>query len=132
MGIFTSMLGLPDVNKHVAAKNALVAKYTYQNLNDSMKKNVNDKIIQILIEGGYHPDRVLERFKGLKETEYFLLAAVAFNNLGLEPQLKDICLFNIWHPVKNPFFALIDAEKEIKLVCDEIMKKHNISITIND
>lgn len=132
MGFFASLMGWTRTGKYMAAKNALLAKYAFQNLDDVMKKKVDNKILQMLIEGGFSPESALRRRGIMCETQYFGLAAFALDSFGILPPLKNICSKDYWEPVNNPLIALDDAEKEIKTASDEIMKKYNIPIMVSE
>lgn len=132
MGFFASLMGLTSTGKYMAAKNALVAKYTFQNLDDSMKKKVDNRIFQMLIEGGFSSDSAIRRKANMVETEYYGMAAFALDSFGILPPLKNICFKDYWEIVNNPLIALIDAEKQIEQASSEIKKKHNISIMVSE
>lgn len=128
MGFLKSLFGVTGPGKYMAAKNALVAKYTFNKLDESTKKSVDNEIVNVLITGGIPSSQSIKHKATLNEAQYFGLAAFALGNLGIQPMLSGILFRNNWEMVQNPLLTL--SESDIKMASDEIRRKHNISISI--
>jgi len=132
MGLINYLISKTAPGRYVAAKNALVAKYTFESLGESDKKSVDDQIITLLIRRGI-PSSEAARFKaGLKETQYFGMAAAAMTVLKIKPGLTNVLYLDWWEQVHNPLVALTNAGREIELARNEIRRKHGIELSISD
>ena len=121
---------LTGTDKYGAARSALIAKYTFEQLTEGDKDFVKAAAHGVLEVGGYPPHRIEERIANLKEYERYCLYAMTMAVIGIKPALKDVLYKDEWYPIKNPFAALINAEKQIKIAQYEIKKKHNVHIDL--
>jgi len=132
MGLISALFSRTGVGKYIAAKNAIVAKYTFESLETDVQKEVDAKILSLLIVG-FTPSGDAEAFKSrLRETQYFGMAALAMGELNISPKLSGLLFRDWWEFIRNPLIALTGAEKEIKMATDEILRRHNVIITLND
>lgn len=132
MGLVCFLVSKTAPGRYVAAKNALVAKYTFESLGEDEKQRVDAQIRDLLIKRGIEASDV-SRFKaGLKETQYYGMVADAMAVLKIKPGLANVLFHDWWENVHNPLAALTNAEKEIELACNEIQRKHRIALTIRD
>ncbi len=132
MGLINALFSRTGPGKYMAAKNALIAKYTFASLGQDDKQEVNDKILDLLANGGIPVSDVADFKKGLRETQFHGMAAIAMANLKIKPGLSGILFRDWWENVQNPLVALTGAEKEIEMASDEILRKHRIKISISD
>ena len=133
-----NMFGIKSTKQFMAAQNALVAKYTFANLNDGDKGKVAQDTAKILQEGGFQKEDALKRVQEfLNDEKYqsdtylegYLLFSVAMLRLGIAPALHGILYDDSWNIIKkNPFVILIGAEKEINKVKLMIKNKCNVDI----
>jgi hypothetical protein len=124
------MFGINSTRQFMAAQNALVAKYTFERLNDSDKERVVNDSTRVLQEGGF-PDDVAQRRmeKLLNQPQGYLLFSVSMLRLGIFPALRGILYQDTWNIIKqNPFSILIGAEKEINKVKIMLKTKCNVDI----
>jgi hypothetical protein len=129
MGFLKSLFGVTGPGRYMAAKNALVAKYTFNNLDESTKKSVDNEIVNVLITGGIPSSQAIKHKATLNEARYFGLTAFALGNLGIQPKLSGILFRNNWELVQNPLLSI--PEEAMKMASDEIKRKHGIDVTIN-
>lgn len=132
MGLFGALFGRTGAGKYVAAKNALIAKYTYESLDEDLKQKVNSQILTLLISGGIPASKVARHKDGLRETQYYGMVAVAMAVLKIRPSLSGILFKDWWENVQNPLVALTGAEKEIEMASEEILRNHQVSVKISD
>lgn len=125
MGVFSWLTG---TDKFGAAQSALVAKFTFAQLTEGEKKNVEETACRIMEVGGFPRDRAERKMAEMKEDERYCLYAIAMAEVGIKPAMKDILYQNKWYPIKNPFVALINAEKHLRVAQHQIKKKYNIEI----
>jgi hypothetical protein len=132
MGLVSYLVGKTAPGRYVAAKNALVAKYMLGSFGEDEKQKIDAKILDLLIKRRI-PAAEAQRFKaGLKETQYYGMAAAAMAALKIKPVFTNVLYQDWWENVHNPLVALTNAEKEIELACNEIRRKHQIVLTIRD
>lgn len=131
MGFIESIISKTSTGKFSAAKNALVAKHAFQQLDNITKKKVNNTILRMLIQGGFPIAMAIDKLNCMPETEYFSMAAIALESFGIKPLLINICFRNSWHVMNNPLTDLEGAENQIKMASDEIYRKHGVSITVS-
>ena len=106
--------------KYRAALNALLAQHTYFELSDLEQQNVMRKIKAIMMNGGGGDSAFIEeRFKTLKDRELYGFMAMAMAELNIKPAVQGYT----WHFVRNPFVALLNADKEISAAQIELEKK---------
>jgi hypothetical protein len=128
----TTLISGSVVEKYVAAKNALVAKYTFQFLREDHRKKVDARILDLLISAGV-PQKRAERYKSmLRETQYYGMAAIAMALLGIRPWLNNVLFKDRWETVENPLVALTDADKAIQMATNEILCKHRVLLSLSD
>jgi hypothetical protein len=132
MGLVSYLVGKTAPGRYVAAKNALVAKYTLESLGEDEKQRVDAQILDLLTKRRIPVSEASRLKSGLKETQYCGMAAVAMAALKIKPGLINILYLDWWENVHNPLVALTNAEKEIDLACNEIQRKHKIALTIKD
>lgn len=106
--------------KHSAVRNAFLAKYTYQRLTETQKREVYGKTLAILVRSGL----IEEDFEFMCEMLKFSFFALAMNELGIEPALKN----EEWNYVKNPYTALHNSDHQVEVVKNVFMKNYNVSI----
>lgn len=124
MGIFSGP------GRYMAAKNALVAKYTFERLVDDEKEEVDKRILSLLIEGGIPLSKAENHKNRLRETQYFGMAALAMSKLRIKPALTDILYKDEWEHVQNPLVGY--AEKEISMAVSEVQRKHGLALSLSD
>lgn len=136
MGILGNLFGMTAPGKYSAAKNALIAKYTYDLLNADIQKKVIDRVDYLLADGGIPQSQVqdyIDNFrKGHDDRAFYGMVAIALYNLGIQPKLKGVLINDSWEPVNRPLMVLLNADKEIQMVSNEIKKKHNITISLKE
>jgi hypothetical protein len=118
--------------KFIAARSALVAKYTLETLRADQRQSVDEQIVDLLILSGVNASRAPRYRCHLRETQYYGMAALAMAFLDIRPALTGILLRERWEHVKNPLVALTGAHLEIQLASNEIMQKHRILVIITD
>lgn len=107
-----------------AAKNALLAKYTFSHLDSEKQLKVLDRTRHILESGGIR--NASERLQNLPQRERYGFYALAMAELGIPP-----CVGNeAWQYVKNPFVALIRADSHIKAAQNDLKNKYDVEITL--
>lgn len=106
--------------KHSAVRNAFLAKYTFQRLTENQKRDVYRKTLAILVRSGL----IEEDFEFMCEMLKFSFFALAMNELGIEPALKN----EEWNYVKNPYMALHNSDHQVEVVKNVFMKNYNVSI----
>jgi hypothetical protein len=132
MGLVSYFVGKTAPGRYVAAKNALVAKYMFESLGEDEKQKVDTKILELLIKRRIPASEAPRVKAGLKETQYYGMAAAAMAALKIKPGLTNVLYRDWWENVHNPLAALTNAEKEIELACNEIRRKHQIVVTVRD
>ena len=120
------------VEKHIAARNALVAKFTLESLGEDVKRKVDAHILDMLVVSGISASRACRYKSLLRETQYYGMAALALAFLGIRPALAGILFRERWQQVRNPLVALTCAEWEIEAASDEIMRKHGVEVSLSD
>lgn len=112
--------------KYRAALNALVAKYTFDNLDNDTKSKVIDRTLDIVpnIDSDFNRDSLSE----LRDYERYGFIALAMAELDIPPAVHSFD----WQYVKNPFTALIDAGKEIQLAQRQIWKSDGITVDFEE
>ncbi len=124
-----SILGwLTGTDKYGAAQSALIAKYTFGQLTEEDKKYVESTACWVLEAGGYPRSGIERAMTKLREDERYCLYSMAMAAVGIRPALEGILYKEQWYPIKNPFSALINAEKQIRVAQFEIKRKYNIDI----
>ncbi|MEA3347146.1 MAG: hypothetical protein U9Q21_03545 [Candidatus Auribacterota bacterium] len=108
--------------KQSAVQNAFLAKYTYGTLDDIGKETVREKTIQIMLRGGLAE----EDFDDMCEILKYSFYGLAFAELNIPPVLKS----EQWHYVKNPYMALSNCERQIKVIKHHLASKHNIQMDV--
>lgn len=133
MGLVSYLIGKTAPGRYVAAKNALVAKYTFESLAEDEKQKVDAQILDLLIKRRIPVSEASRLKSELKETQYYGMAAAAMAALKIKPSLTNILFRDWWEKVHNPLAALTkNAEKEIDLACNEIRRKHGVALTISN
>ena len=66
-----------------------------------------------------YADFVEERFNTLNDRELYGFMAIAMGELNISPAIQGYT----WHFVRNPFVALLNADKEIAAAQIELEKK---------
>ena len=119
--------------KLMLAQNALVAKYTYNLLVDKMQKDIQERSVQILINGGFSSrENAISRAKEFTEREKFVFYAYAMADLGIEPMIKGILYNDNWNYIKsNPFVLLYNCDEEFFVVRQKIKNDCAIDISIS-
>ncbi len=108
-----------------AAQNALLAKYTFFTLDIDKKNEIINKAQEILQRGGI--EGTSERIEEMTEKIRYSFYALAMDEIGVKPAFaKEEWCVNI----KNPFIALINADKEIKSIQALYSKMYGVDITL--
>ena len=128
MGLFGWLSG---ADKYGAAQSALIAKYMFNQMNQTEKEDIENKAIDVLQYGGFPRDSALRTMTRLKEAERYCLYSTTMAMMGISPSLKGILYKDEWYPIKNPFGALINAEKQLTAAQYEIYRKHGIKISLS-
>jgi len=123
---------LTGFDKYRGAQCALIAKHTFSQLTERDKDLVRITACEVLREGGIPPDKIVEYIDKMRESERYCLYAMAMAVVGIKPALKGVLYKDEWYHITNPFVALINAEKQIKIAQYEIKNKHNIHIDLAD
>jgi hypothetical protein len=127
--ILITLLIIFSIKRHgdrlFAAKNALLAKYTFFTLGPDSQNEVVNKTINILQRGGI--DDAVQKINNLTEKERYSFYALAMDKIGIKPAFENE---EWWVNIKNPFIALINAEQEIKSIQSLYNKMYGIEITL--
>ena len=107
-----------------AAKNALLAKYTFSRIDSKTQSKVLDRTRDILRSGGIRD--ATEKLQTLSERERYGFYALAMAELGIPPALGN----ETWQYVRNPFAALIRAESHIAASQNDLKNKYGVDITM--
>ena len=118
--------------KYSAARNALVAKYTFETLGEDQKRKVDDYIVDLLILSGINASRAARYKTQLRDTQYYGMAAIAMAFLNIQPALPGILFRERWEHVHNPLIALTGAYMEVEMASNEILRKHRVPVVISD
>ena len=107
-----------------AAKNALLAKHTFPDLQPEVRSQVVERAKHILqVRGIRDPSKKLE---GMSEAERYCFFALAMAELEIRPSLGN----ELWHYVENPFVAFINAQSHIDAARNDLNEKHGVEITL--
>ncbi len=128
MGLFNTLFGNTGPAKLMAAQNALVAKFMYDNTIEEGQATLNHLVKCLLIESGHPTHRVDEAIETIEPGAFYLLIAAAFNRMNIQPALSGICFRNNWNFIERPLVALNDAENEIRMAHTTIYNKHRLQI----
>lgn len=110
--IFVVSKFLRKVKKHTAAMNALVAKATLSTLPIELQRMVIGNAVHVLIKGSHCSfERAAEWISEMDEKSKYGIYAISMMELGVEPISKKW----EWQIVSNPFVALINADRQIKM-----------------
>jgi len=124
IGIYIYLRIKHQGQKYGAAKNALIAKYTFPKLDRDSKEKVEMVTIDMLSQGRFSDP--IDRLKSMSERERYGFYAMAMAHSGIEPLLGN----ERWSYVENPFVALINAEMYINNARNYLKKNYNIDISI--
>ena len=125
------MFGIKSTKQFKAAQNALVAKYTFNQLDEATKTLILQEAIRFLEANGY-PHELARNMASKEDSTRYLLYSHAMLRLGIQPALQGILYKDKWNPVtENRLGDLIGAEKAINRVRAIIKEKHNINIDID-
>jgi hypothetical protein len=127
MSLFGRLTG---TDKYGAAQSALIAKYTFSQLTESNKNLIRITAREVLREGGIPLDKIGEYIDKMRESERYCLYSMAMAVVGIKPALKGVLYNDEWYHISNPFAALINADKQIKIAQYEINNRHNIHIDL--
>jgi hypothetical protein len=125
--ILITILTIFSIKRHgdrlFAAQNALLAKYTFSKLDLDKKNEVINKTCEILKRGGIEGDsRIIEE---MIEKVRYSFYALAMDEIGIKPAFPNE---KWWANIKNPFVALIKADKEIKTIQSLYSKMYGVEI----
>ena len=124
------MFGIKSTKQLMAAQNALVAKYTYNRLDETGKDSVIKEAISVLENDGY-PNDLAQKLPTERERVRYLFYSHAMMRLGIKPALRGILYHDNWNDVTgNPFATLIDGDKAINSAKLMIKDKQNIDIDL--
>lgn len=127
MGIFSWLTG---TDKYGAAQNALIAKYMLSRMTDSAKDDLNRKAVDLLVSGGFPRDRAADSMTRMNEAERYCHYSMTMAMAGIPPALKGILHNDEWYPIRNPFVALLKAEKQLRAASYQIRSKYGIDLSI--
>jgi hypothetical protein len=113
-----------SIRRFCAARNALLAKYTFGTLDDNSKRNVVKQAEDIMRSGGIHNPS--EHLSSLEEKARYGFFALAMGELGIGPALPN----EGWHYVRNPFVALLKADKEIWMAKNHMRNVHGVDVSL--
>lgn len=105
-----------------AAKNVLLAKYTFLRIDSKTQSKIIDRTKDILKSGRIRDAD--EKLQTLSERERYSFYALAMAELGIRPPLGN----ETWQYVKNPFTALIRAESHIEAARNDFKNKYGVDI----
>jgi len=115
-----------QTKKYTAARNALLAKYTFENLDEKGKLKVIDRVKEILERGGAKADMI----NRISAKERFGFYVLAMDELGINPPLKG----ERWHIRRkpNPYYDLSNADKEVSAAQRHYINKNVLRIELED
>lgn len=117
-----------NVKKHTAAMNALFSKATYLRLPESSQREVENRAISILEQGWrFSKEEASECLNRMTERERYGFFALAMLELNIKP-ISDRWR---WQIVRNPYLALIKADRQIK-VAKHGLHCEGIEVNLND
>jgi hypothetical protein len=126
MGLLSKLFGLPGEAKHAAAMNALVAKYLLNHMSEHQSQAVYEKIHTLLFrEGQITQEEAAWLLEG-NERVFFGFAALALMEMGIAPP-GDIWR---WVRIRNPFGALLDADREIEIARLGLERQRGIKVSL--
>lgn len=106
--------------RNTAAMNALVAKYIFQRMTAEERTQVMDKIVTILQrDWRYSYEQAKKDIEKLNDKALFGFAALALAEMGINPE-REIWQ---WQVVRNPYVALVAADKAIEIARIGLKKK---------
>jgi hypothetical protein len=108
-----------------AAQNALLAKYTFSTLDPNKQNKVINKTNEILQRGGI--EETSGRINKMTERTRYSFYALAMDEIGIKPAFEEE---EWWVNIKNPFIALINADREIKSIQSLYRKMYGLDITL--
>jgi hypothetical protein len=108
-----------------AAQNALLAKHTFSTLDPDKQNDVINKANEILQRGGI--EDASGRIKEMTERIQYSFYALAMDEIGIKPAFEKE---EWWVNIKNPFIALINADREIKSIQSLYIKMYGVDITL--
>ena len=121
------------MSKEGVAKNALVAKYMFNNLSTDAKADMTVKaLIAFNAPLSSRKDDAPSDFRRMNEAQFFTFAGYVFGNMGIKPSLKGLLYRDQWEPIACWRIALYNADKHIKSASLEIYRKHKINITLDN
>lgn len=126
MGFFSSLMSRTGTGKMMAAQNALVAKFMFQELTNNDKEIVATRVEEMLMSGGIPSSGLYAYSPDQNEGAFFGMVAQVFISLNMPPQLKGIMFRDNWNVINNPLVALTGAEDELRMVENTILKKHAV------
>jgi len=119
-----------DVKKHgdrlFAAQNAFLAKYTFSTLDPDKQNDVINKTNEILQRGGI--EETSEKIKEMTERIRYSFFALAMDEIGIKPAFEKE---EWWANIKNPFIALINADREMKNIQSLYRKMYGVDIKLD-
>jgi hypothetical protein len=126
MGIYVAFKIKRHGDRLFAAQNALLAKYTFINLDQDSKDKVVNQTANILERGAITPS--FDKIKDMSERQLFSFYALAMDELGIPPSISKE---KWWSNIRNPFVSLINADKEIRTISKLYKKEYNIDIGLD-
>lgn len=118
-----------NTDPYEVARNALLAKYTFELLDDDDKNRVVTQVKDIIWRGqrgGVDPDLHLKNLRNVVKYQFY---SIAFNELDLQPALGN----EKWSisPAPNPYSDLSGAYDEISRAEQYFQNEHGIDIKLN-
>jgi hypothetical protein len=126
MGILSKLFGLSGEAKHAAAMNALVAKYLLSQMSEEQCQAVYEKVQTLLFRDGQLTQEEAAWLLEGNERVFFGFAALALMELGIAPP-DEIWR---WVRIRNPFGALLEADREIEIARIGLERQRGIRVSL--
>lgn len=121
------------IKKIAAAYNAVLAEHKLGLIELIPLNPFSMELVDALVAAWRHSgfpkderDYVLSRFNRCSRFQQLNLLAMAFNELGINPDLPG----EFWRNVKNPFQAKLESQRHIDAVISTIKFQHGVCVTI--
>lgn len=125
------MFGIKSTKQFMVAQNCLIAKYTYDRLDEATRKRVINEAIRILETGGYPSTRAKE-LPNWEENKRYLFYSIAMLHLEIQPMLQGILYHDRWNIITGNFFSLLlNSDKAFEKAKLMIKNRLNINVELN-
>ena len=122
MGILSALNPFTFGRKYRASWNALMAAYTFEQLDSTQKNKVMAKAVEIESSVRRRPVTLLEITATMNEAQRHHLFSLAMGNVGILPALGG----EFWFPVTNPHSELINAEGVLQSTKHQLEQKYKV------